>query len=72
MSGKCLKGRLRLGYIVFGALVVAKIGEYLIVTQIGGGDWPYLAVLAVAGAGLIMYYFMHIRHLWRPGDKDNE
>lgn len=65
-------GRLRLGYIVFGALVGIKIAEYLLGTRFLRASWPYLAILALVGAWLILYYFMHIHQLWRGRSKDDE
>lgn len=67
MSGGNLRGKLRAGYMVFGALIGIKIAEFLIITLIRSGAWPYLAILALAGAWPILYYFMHIRQLWRGG-----
>ena len=72
MSKIGLRGRLRLGYIVFGALVGIKIVEYLVVTTIRSGAWPYLLLLALAGAWPILYYFMHIRQLRRSRSEDDE
>lgn len=65
MADKGLSKRLRTGYIVFGALVGIKVLEYLIVTLVHQGGWPYMAILAFAGAWLIFYYFMHVYQLWR-------
>ncbi len=72
MSEMGLKGRLRLGYIVFGVLVGMKVAEYLIGTRLRSGAWPYLAILAVVGAWSILYYFMHIHQLSGPRSKGDE
>ena len=56
---------MRLGLWVFAALMVVEIIEYIIGVNVKVGNWPLLAVLAVPGAGLIIYYFMHIPQLWR-------
>ncbi len=68
ISGPEVKGKLRIGYFVFGILIAIKVAEYLVATIFRSGAWPYLAVLALAGAWLILYYFMHIRQLWRKDD----
>ncbi|MBI4282910.1 MAG: hypothetical protein HY663_00400 [Chloroflexi bacterium] len=67
-----LKNKRRLGYVVIAALVVIKVAEYLLGTTMRSGALPYLAVLALAGAWCILYYFMHINQLWRPRGKDDE
>jgi len=72
MNDKLLNNKLRAGYLVFAALIIIKIGEYLLTTYIPKGGLPYLAVLAVSSAGLIIYYYKHIGDLWRSEGKDNE
>jgi hypothetical protein len=62
---------LRTGYIVFSILAGIKIGEYILSRTLQTGSWPYLIILALASAWLIIYYFKHISQLWRSGDKDN-
>lgn len=54
---------MRLGLWVFLTLMVVEIVEYIIGVSVQG-SWPFLAVLALPGAGLIIYYFMHISQLW--------
>ena len=67
-----LRHRLRIGYYVFGVLITIKVAEYLVTKGIRSGAWPYLTVLALAGAWLIIYYFMHISQIWRPGRKEDD
>ena len=62
--------RLRVGYVVFGLLVVIKIVEYLVATTISAGNWPFLAILAGMSAWLIVYYYKHISQLWHAEDED--
>lgn len=53
-------------YIVFGVLVVLTIVEFIIATvdlPLGGGI--FLLLIALAKAGLIVQFFMHIYRLWR-------
>lgn len=53
-------------YLVFGVLVVLTIVEFIIATAnlalVGG---VFLLLLALAKAGLIVQFFMHIYRLWR-------
>ncbi len=72
MPGHGLGSKLRLGYIVFGALIAIKIGEYLVATAIRTGAWPYLLILALVGAWPILYYLMHISKIWRSGSEDDD
>ncbi|MBI4288219.1 MAG: hypothetical protein HY671_07325 [Chloroflexi bacterium] len=58
------KSLLRLGLWVFLALMVLEIIEYVTGVTVRR-NWPILAALALPGAGLIIYYFMHIPQLWR-------
>ena len=63
-SDSASKRRLRLGFVVFGALAFIKIAEYLVALTVRSGDWPYLLILALISAGLIIYFYKHIRDLW--------
>jgi len=65
MSDAGPKRQLRTGYFVFGGLAAVKVIEYLIANSVGNGNWRYLAVLALVSAWLIIYYYKHIRQLWR-------
>ena len=56
---------MRLGLWVLAVLMVVEIVEYGSGVILKRGAWPVLAVLAIPGAGLIIYYFMHIPQLWR-------
>lgn len=67
-----LRGKLRLGYIVFGILIVIEVTEYLVGTTMRSGAWPYLAILALVGAWPILYYFMHINQLKHPRSRHDE
>ena len=69
-SADISRRRMRTGFIVFGVLLLIKVAEYLIFTGIRSGAWPYLLALAVLSAGLIAYYYKHIRQLWERGEDD--
>jgi cytochrome c oxidase subunit IV len=57
--------KLRLGWIVIGALAVLTAVEYWIAISVHSGTLPYLAVIGLVKAGLIVQYFMHVAHLWQ-------
>lgn len=57
--------RMRLGLVVFVLLMVVEVVEYVLGVGLRSGATALLALLAVPGAGLIVYYFMHISQLWR-------
>lgn len=57
--------KLRLGWIVIGGLVVLTAVEYWVAISIHSSPLPYLAVIALIKAWLIVQYFMHVAQLWR-------
>jgi cytochrome c oxidase subunit IV len=58
----------RLGWLVFAALAVFTAVEYIVAVEVGR-NLAFLFVLALAKAGLIMRYFMHIVALWRAPEE---
>jgi hypothetical protein len=54
---------MRLGWVVFVGLALLTVAEFGIVIWLGSGILPYLAVIVLFKAGLILYYFMHIGQL---------
>lgn len=58
-----------LGLFVFGALLAMEVIEYLIGIRITPGSLPLLILLAVPGAGVILWFFMHLPQLW-GGDEE--
>ena len=71
MSDGRMKHRMRVGYVVFGSLVGLKAIEYVIFETVPAGNWPYLTVMAVVSAWLIVYYYKHIRQIWHPEGKED-
>ncbi len=65
MNKTGLAAKLRLGFYVFGVLMVIELIEFVIGTRVKNGAWPFLGVLAVIGAWPILRYFMHLPQLWR-------
>lgn len=57
--------KLRLGWIVIGGLAVLTALEYWIAVSVHSTPLPYLAVIALIKAWLIVQYFMHVAQLWR-------
>lgn len=57
--------KLRLGWIVIGGLAVLTAVEYWVAVAIHSNPLPYLAVIALIKAWLIIQYFMHVTQLWR-------
>lgn len=60
-----LGAKMRLGFIVFGVLMVIEVAEYILGVNMKRGAWLYLAPLAAVGAWPIVRYFMHLPQLWR-------
>ena len=59
------RGALELqGLAVLGALAALEIIEYAIGIRIKPGSLPLLILLTVPGAGLLIWFFMHLPQLW--------
>ena len=65
MNQRELAKKMRLGFLVFGALMVIEVLEYALGVSIKHGNWLFLAPLALVGAWPIVRYFMHLPQLWR-------
>ncbi len=53
----------RQGLLVLLALAVLTAVEYLI--SVASGSLVFLFLIAIAKAGLILNYFMHVANLWQ-------
>ncbi|MDP7618851.1 MAG: hypothetical protein QF652_01180 [Dehalococcoidia bacterium] len=53
-----------LGLVVFGALMAMEIMELVIGVRITPGALPLLVLLVVPGAGVIVWFFMHLPAVW--------
>jgi len=53
----------RRGIVTFVILAVLTALEFW-VSQVTGGAAVFLLIIALAKAGLIVEYFMHLSHLW--------
>ena len=56
---------LRRGLDVIIALAVLTVIEYAVPIALERGANPYLALLGLIKAGLILYYSVHLAQLWR-------
>ena len=52
-------------WTVFFILAVLTAAEFVVAVAVDA-NVPIIAVIAVAKAALIVYYFMHIGRLWQP------
>ncbi|MCH8801219.1 MAG: hypothetical protein IH963_09950 [Chloroflexi bacterium] len=67
MEQEKLRSAQRLGAMVALALFVLTALEFLLFKVIDSGNLPWMVIMNVMDAALILYYFMHIGHLWRGG-----
>lgn len=63
-AGEGLFSAIRTGWMVFVALAVLTIIEYVVAVSLDA-NVPVVAVIALAKAGFIVYYFMHVARAWR-------
>ncbi|MBI2171975.1 MAG: cytochrome C oxidase subunit IV family protein [Chloroflexi bacterium] len=61
---------LRRGLWVILALAVLTTVEYLVPVVAPHGNVAYLVVFALAKAGVIAHYFMHVTQLWREHQEE--
>jgi len=64
VTEKNMSRAMLLGLIVFLALMVVEIAEYVVGIKVLRGNLIYMAILAIPGSWLIVHYFMHIHELW--------
>ena len=62
-------GPLGTGWMVFLLLAVLTAVEFVLAVTIDA-NLPILVVLALAKAGLIVHYFMHLMRVWRSDQED--
>ncbi len=67
MEQEKLRSAQRLGAMVALALIVLTALEFLLFKALDSGNLPWLVIMNVVDAALILYYFMHVAHLWRGG-----
>lgn len=61
------RAKMRIGSLVFAALIVLDLIEYA-VAQVAGHLLLWMTLLAIPQAGLIVLFYMHFRQLWREDD----
>jgi len=65
MDARALTHRFRLGLRVLIALLVLTAAELPVAFRVPR-PVPYLVLINLADAWLILYYFMHLAQTWRP------
>lgn len=66
MKNSGLKSPMRVGLLIFIILVVLAAGEYVLGLTLESGNLVYMLIMNIVDAALILYFFMHVRQLWRP------
>lgn len=64
-----LRSAQKLGVVVAVALIVLAALEFLLSKAVHSGNLPWMLIMNVVDAALILYFFMHIAHLWRGGEE---
>ena len=65
MERAILDAILRKGLWVFIVLAILTAGEYVLAVMMEKGNLPYMVVMNIVDAALILYFFMHFAQLWR-------
>lgn len=65
MQQASLKPAMRRGLWVFVILVVLAVLEYLLALAMKSGNLPWMIIMNIVDAALILYFFMHMAQLWR-------
>jgi len=60
-----LKSAQKTGLIIAVILMVLAAAEYGLLLLMDSGNLPWMLIMNVIDAALILYFFMHIAHLWR-------
>ena len=68
-SGHGLAGAVRTGWVIFLALALLTLVEYIIAVSLEA-NLPIIIGIAVLKAGLIGWYFMHIVRAWSSGEEE--
>lgn len=64
-----LRSAQKLGLVVAALLIALAVLEYVVGLVMDSGNLPWMLIMNVIDAALIVYYFMHVAHLWR-GEKE--
>ena len=67
MEQERLRSAQKLGVMVAVALFVVTALEFLLFKAMDSGNLPWMVIMNLVDAALILYFFMHIAHLWRGG-----
>ncbi len=69
MEQERLRSAHKIGVLVVAALFVLTASEFLLFKAVDSGNLPWMVIMNVVDAALILYFFMHIAHLWRGGEE---
>ena len=69
MEQERLRSAQKLGVMVAVALFVVTALEFLLFKAMDSGNLPWMVIMNLVDAALILYFFMHIAHLWRGGNE---
>ncbi len=67
--GGGLAGAVRTGWVIFLALALLTLVEFIIAVSLEA-NLPIIMAIAVVKAGLIGWYFMHIVRAWSGGEEE--
>lgn len=68
-DGGGLASAVKTGWVVFLALALLTAAEYIVAVSLDA-NLPFVIAIAMAKAGLITYYFMHIVRAWSSGQEE--
>jgi caa(3)-type oxidase subunit IV len=68
-AGGGLASAVKTGWVVFLALALLTVVEYIVAVALEA-NLPIVIAIAMAKAGLITYYFMHIVRAWSSGQEE--
>ncbi len=61
-----LKSEVWLGLAIFIVLLVMAVTQYVLAQVVDSGILPFLVIISVGGASVVLYYSMHLDQLWSP------
>lgn len=64
MTSSTQTDRKRIGWLVIAGLAALTVVEFWLSSAVRPA-LPYLIVVAIVKAGLIIYYFMHVSQIWK-------
>jgi heme/copper-type cytochrome/quinol oxidase subunit 4 len=59
-----LKSEVWAGLMIFIVLLVLAVTQYVLAQVVDSGILPFLVIISVGGASVVLYYSMHLDQLW--------